>query len=130
MTELTVLPADLELLAKKCKSLISLKISDCDLSDLIVFFRMATSLQEFAGGHSLNKGFSISNVGESDDGLIRFALGCVKLLKLELRSCCFSERALAFAILQMPSLRYIWVQGYKPLKPFVTIMLMLGPSGT
>lgn len=50
MTELEVMPADLELLAKNCKSLISLKISDCDLSDLIGFFQFATSLEEFAGG--------------------------------------------------------------------------------
>ena len=50
MTELEVMPAELELLAKNCKSLISLKISDCDLSDLIGFFHSATSLEEFAGG--------------------------------------------------------------------------------
>ena len=50
MTELQVMPADLELLAKSCKSLISLKISDCDLSDLIGFFQFATALEEFAGG--------------------------------------------------------------------------------
>jgi coronatine-insensitive protein 1 len=56
MTELTVVPADLELLAKKCKSLISLKISDCDFSDLIGFFRMAASLQEFAGGAFIEQG--------------------------------------------------------------------------
>ncbi|KAL5203236.1 hypothetical protein ABZP36_014188 [Zizania latifolia] len=336
MTELTVLPADLELLAKKCKSLISLKISDCDLSDLIGFFRIATSLQEFAGGAFIEQGdlnkygnvkfpsrlcslgltymgtnempiifpFSeilkkldlqytflttedhcqliakcpnllvlavrnvigdrglgvvadtckklqrlrvergdddpglqeeqggisqvgltavavgcreleyiaayvsditngalesigtfcknlcdfrlvlldreeritelpldhgvrallrgctklrrfalylrpgglsdvglgyigqysgtiqymlLGNVGESDDGLIWFALGCVKLQKLELRSCCFSERALAFAILRMPSLRYIWVQGYKASQTGHDLMLMARP---
>jgi coronatine-insensitive protein 1 len=55
----------------------------------------------------------LGNVGETDDGLIRFALGCTKLQKLELRSCCFSEHALACAIIYIPSLRYIWVQGYK-----------------
>lgn len=44
------MPADLELLASRCKSLISLKISDCDLSDLIGFFQFATTLEEFAGG--------------------------------------------------------------------------------
>lgn len=49
LTYLRVEPADLELLARNCKSLISLKISDCDLSDLIGFFQTATSLQEFAG---------------------------------------------------------------------------------
>jgi coronatine-insensitive protein 1 len=51
MTDLTVMPADLELLAKNCKSLISLKIGgECDITDLIGFFRVATSLEEFAGG--------------------------------------------------------------------------------
>ncbi|KAJ4819624.1 Coronatine-insensitive protein 1 [Rhynchospora pubera] len=56
----------------------------------------------------------LGNVGESDMGLMRFAVGCKKLVKLELRSCCwFSEHALARAMLQLPSLRYVWVQGYK-----------------
>jgi coronatine-insensitive protein 1 len=50
MTELKVEPADLELLAKRCKSLISLKISECDLSDLIGFFQTSKALEEFAGG--------------------------------------------------------------------------------
>jgi coronatine-insensitive protein 1 len=50
MTELKVAPADLELLAKNCKSLISLKMSECDLSDLISFFQTANALQDFAGG--------------------------------------------------------------------------------
>ncbi|KAG8085766.1 hypothetical protein GUJ93_ZPchr0010g7223 [Zizania palustris] len=69
----------------------------------------------------------LGNVGETDDGLIRFALGCVNLRKLELRSCCFSERALALAILQMPSLRYIWVQGYKASQTGRDLMLMARP---
>jgi coronatine-insensitive protein 1 len=50
MTELKVEPADLELLAKNCKSLISLKIGECDLSDLIGFFQTSKALEEFAGG--------------------------------------------------------------------------------
>jgi len=50
MTELKVEPADLELLAKNCKSLISLKMSECDLSDLIGFLQTSKGLQEFAGG--------------------------------------------------------------------------------
>ncbi|XP_020571198.1 coronatine-insensitive protein homolog 1b [Phalaenopsis equestris] len=54
----------------------------------------------------------LGHVGESDEGLLRFARGCGKLQKLELRGCCFSERALALAVLQLPYLRYIWVQGY------------------
>ncbi|KAK8475840.1 hypothetical protein V6N13_122048 [Hibiscus sabdariffa] len=30
-----------------------------------------------------------------------------------MRGCCFSERSLAHAALQLPSLRYLWVQRYK-----------------
>jgi coronatine-insensitive protein 1 len=45
MTELKVEPADLELLAKNCKSLISLKIGECDLSDLIGFFSNLQSIR-------------------------------------------------------------------------------------
>ncbi|KAJ3668886.1 hypothetical protein LUZ60_010836 [Juncus effusus] len=69
----------------------------------------------FIGEYSGNiKYMLLGNVGDSDLGLMRFALGCKKLEKLELRSCCwFSERALAIAVLQMPCLRYVWVQGYK-----------------
>ncbi|CAN6354983.1 unnamed protein product [Urochloa humidicola] len=291
MTELEVMPSDLELLAKNCKSLISLKISDCDLSDMIGFFQFATALEEFAGGTFNEQGdlakygnvkfpsrlcslgltfmgtnempiifpFSgilkkldlqytflttedhcqliskcpnllvlavrnvigdrglgvvadtckklqrlriergddeggvqeeqggvsqedreeritelpldngvrallrgctklrrfalylrpgglsdvglgyigqcsgniqymlLGNVGETDDGLIRFALGCVNLRKLELRSCCFSERALALAMLHMRSLRYVWVQGYKASQTGRDLMLMVRP---
>ncbi|CAL9134898.1 unnamed protein product [Musa textilis] len=54
----------------------------------------------------------MGNVGESDRGMQLFSQGCPRLQKLELRSCCFSERALAMAALQLPSLRYLWVQGY------------------
>lgn len=51
-------------------------------------------------------------VGESDSGLLEFSRGCPRIQKLELRGCCFSERALALAVLRLSSLRYIWVQGY------------------
>ncbi|XP_052193627.1 coronatine-insensitive protein 1-like [Diospyros lotus] len=53
-------------------------------------------------------------VGESDVGLLEFSKGCPSLQKLEMRACCFSEHALAIAVLQLPSLRYLWVQGYRP----------------
>jgi coronatine-insensitive protein 1 len=69
----------------------------------------------------------LGNVGQTDDGLIRFAAGCRNLLKLELRSCCFSERALALAIRQMPSLRYVWVQGYRASQTGRDLMLMARP---
>ena len=41
---------DLELIARNCRSLVSVKISDCELLDLVGFFRAATALQEFGGG--------------------------------------------------------------------------------
>lgn len=41
---------DLERIVKRCKSLTSLKISDCDILSLARFLRAAPALQEFAGG--------------------------------------------------------------------------------
>ncbi|XP_038892168.1 coronatine-insensitive protein 1 [Benincasa hispida] len=52
-------------------------------------------------------------VGESDDGLLEFSRGCPSLQKLEVRGCCFSERALAKSVMRLTSLRYLWVQGYR-----------------
>ncbi|XP_051142672.1 coronatine-insensitive protein 1-like [Andrographis paniculata] len=52
-------------------------------------------------------------VGESDEGLIEFSKGCPSLQKLEMRGCCFSEQALATAVLGLKALRYLWVQGYR-----------------
>ncbi|KAK4480287.1 hypothetical protein RD792_013355 [Penstemon davidsonii] len=52
-------------------------------------------------------------VGESDAGLFEFSRGCPSLQKLEMRGCFFSERALALAVLELTSLRYLWVQGYR-----------------
>lgn len=51
MTDLTrVRPGDIELIARRCTSLAKVKISDCDLSHLVGFFRAAASLEEFSGG--------------------------------------------------------------------------------
>lgn len=69
----------------------------------------------------------LGHVGESDEGLLRFARGCSKLQKLELRGCCFSERALAFAVLHLPCLRYIWVQGYNASPDGRDLMVMDRP---
>ncbi|XWS07667.1 hypothetical protein CRYUN_Cryun41cG0009300 [Craigia yunnanensis] len=52
-------------------------------------------------------------VGESDAGILEFSKGCPSLQKLEMRGCCFSERALAVSVMQLTSLRYLWVQGYR-----------------
>lgn len=52
----------------------------------------------------------LGSVGDSDAGFLEFSKGCPNLQKLEMRGCCFSERALAVAVAQIPSLRYFWVQ--------------------
>lgn len=41
---------DLELIAKNCRNLVSVKIGDCEILDLVDFFRAAVSLEEFGGG--------------------------------------------------------------------------------
>ncbi|CAK7325811.1 unnamed protein product [Dovyalis caffra] len=55
----------------------------------------------------------LGSVGESDAGLLAFSRGCPSLQKLEMRACCFTESALARAAMQLTSLRYLWVHGYK-----------------
>ncbi|KAK8951201.1 Coronatine-insensitive protein 1 [Platanthera zijinensis] len=70
----------------------------------------------------------LGHVGESDEGLLSFARGCRKLQKLELRGCCFSERALALAALQLPCLRYLWVQGYNASQDGRNLMIMDRPN--
>lgn len=51
MTDLKkVKSEDIDLLARRCPSLTSVKISDCDISKLVEFFKNAASLEEFAGG--------------------------------------------------------------------------------
>ncbi|KAF7816355.1 coronatine-insensitive protein 1 [Senna tora] len=41
---------DLELIARNCPNLVSVKITDCEILDLVNFFRSATALEEFCGG--------------------------------------------------------------------------------
>lgn len=69
----------------------------------------------------------LGNVGESDQGLLQFSKGCPSLQKLELRGCFFTERALAIAALQLKSLRYLWVQGYKASPTGADLMAMIRP---
>lgn len=66
-------------------------------------------------------------VGESDEGLLEFSRGCPKLQKLEMRGCCFSERALATAVGQLTSLRYLWVQGYRSSESGRDLLAMARP---
>ncbi|XP_077238757.1 coronatine-insensitive protein 1-like [Tasmannia lanceolata] len=68
----------------------------------------------YIGRYSLNiRWMLLGYVGESDFGLLEFSRGCPSLERLEMRGCCFSEHSLAMAVMQLASLRYIWVQGYK-----------------
>ncbi|KAJ4977767.1 hypothetical protein NE237_008547 [Protea cynaroides] len=67
----------------------------------------------YVGQYSQNvRWMLLGYVGESDGGLLEFSRGCPNLQKLEMRGCCFSGQALALAVLQLTSLRYLWVQGY------------------
>ncbi|KAI3519809.1 hypothetical protein L1887_09025 [Cichorium endivia] len=69
---------------------------------------------EYIGQYSQHiRWMLLGYLGESDTGLLGFSRGCPSLQKLEVRGCCFSERALAIAALQLRSLRYLWVQGYR-----------------
>ncbi|CAI9091640.1 OLC1v1026713C1 [Oldenlandia corymbosa var. corymbosa] len=68
----------------------------------------------YIGQHSPNvRWMLLGYVGGSDAGLAEFSKGCPSLQKLEMRGCVFSERAIAQATLQLKSLRYLWVQGYR-----------------
>jgi coronatine-insensitive protein 1 len=54
----------------------------------------------YIGQYSQNvRWMLLGSVGESDAGLLEFSKGCPSLQKLEMRSCCFSERALAVAVI-------------------------------
>nr|WKY18099.1 coronatine-insensitive protein 1 [Lilium hybrid division VII] len=66
-------------------------------------------------------------VGESDLGLLQFSTGCPSLEKLELRGCCFTESALASAVLQLSSLKYLWVEGYNASITGVNLGAMVRP---
>lgn len=68
----------------------------------------------YVGQYSTNvRWMLLGYVGESDEGLLEFSKGCPSLQKLEMRGCCFTESALARAVMQLTSLRYLWVQGYR-----------------
>ncbi|KAK4778171.1 hypothetical protein SAY87_018358 [Trapa incisa] len=66
-------------------------------------------------------------VGQSDAGLIQLSRGCPSLQKLEMRGCCFSEHALAKAVMHLTSLRYFWVQGYRSSNAGRDLLAMVRP---
>jgi coronatine-insensitive protein 1 len=68
----------------------------------------------YIGKYSTNvRWMLLGFVGECDQGLLELSKGCSKLERLEMRGCCFTESAIAAAVLNLKSLKYIWVQGYK-----------------
>lgn len=82
----------------------------------------------YIGQYSTNvRWMLLGYVGESDAGLLRFSEGCPSLQKLELRGCCFSERALALAVMKLTSMRYIWVQGYNGSPNGTDLLAMVRP---
>ncbi|KAJ0465959.1 putative leucine-rich repeat domain superfamily, transport inhibitor response 1 [Helianthus annuus] len=53
---------DLELIAQRCKSLVSFKIGDSEILDLVGFFRSAVFLEEFSGGCFNNESEEYANL--------------------------------------------------------------------
>ncbi|GKC64164.1 leucine-rich repeat, cysteine-containing subtype protein [Tanacetum coccineum] len=60
-------------------------------------------------GHNLKRLY-LKCIGESDAGLVELSKGCQKLRSLRMKDCPFSEQAVATFMLNMHSLRYIYVQ--------------------
>lgn len=55
MTEFAkISPKDLETIARNCRSLVSVKVGDFEMLELVGFFKAAANLEEFCGG-SLNE---------------------------------------------------------------------------
>lgn len=83
----------------------------------------------YVGKYSPNiRWMLLGYVGGSDEGLLEFSKGCPSLQKLEVRGCCFSERALSLAALQLKSLRYLWVQGYQASQNGRDLLTMVRPN--
>ena len=49
----------------------------------------------------------------SDAGLVELSKWCPKLQKLEMSGCDFSQHAIATFVLNVTSLRYLWIQDYR-----------------
>lgn len=82
----------------------------------------------YVGQYSQNvRWMLLGCVGETDAGLLEFSRGCPSLQKLEMRGCSFSEHALATAVMQLTSLRYLWVQGYRASATGCDLLAMARP---
>ncbi|PWA83582.1 hypothetical protein CTI12_AA165930 [Artemisia annua] len=64
---------------------------------------------------------------DTDAGLLELSKGCPKLQKLEMSGCDFSQQALANFVLNVTSLRYLWVQDYYAFKNGHDIFAMVRP---
>ncbi|PWA95932.1 hypothetical protein CTI12_AA044690 [Artemisia annua] len=64
---------------------------------------------------------------DTDAGLLELSKGCPKLQKLEICGCDFSQLALANFVLNVTSLRYLWVQDYHAFKNGHDIFAMVRP---
>ncbi|GJX30555.1 coronatine-insensitive protein 1-like protein [Tanacetum coccineum] len=64
---------------------------------------------------------------DSDAGLLELSKWCLKLQKLEIRGCAFSQQALATFVLNVTSLRYLWVHDYQAFKNGHDIFAMVRP---
>lgn len=65
--------------------------------------------------------------GDSDAGLVELSKGCPKLQKVEMRGCAFSEQALVTFVLNVVSLKYLWIQGYRATENGSGILQMARP---
>lgn len=64
---------------------------------------------------------------ESDTGLVELSKGCPKLQKLEMSGCYFSQQALVTFVLNVTSLRYLWVEDYHAFKSGHDLFAMVRP---
>ncbi|GJZ95324.1 leucine-rich repeat, cysteine-containing subtype protein [Tanacetum coccineum] len=65
---------------------------------------------EYIGKYGHNLRFlSLTRTGKFDAGLVKLSEGCPKLKKLKLIDCPFSKQAVTSFVLNMPSLRYVWL---------------------
>ncbi|KAK1364973.1 Coronatine-insensitive protein 1 [Heracleum sosnowskyi] len=105
----------LECMGRHLKNLRDFRLVLLEQQDNIADLPLDYGVQALLRGqHSQNvRWMLLGYVGESDAGLLALSKGCPKLQRLEMRGCYFSESALATAVLQLPSLRYLWVQGYR-----------------
>nr|GFC06730.1 hypothetical protein [Tanacetum cinerariifolium] len=64
----------------------------------------------FIGKYGINlRSLSLACIGGSDEGLRALSKGCSGLRKFRMQGCDFSEQAITNFLLNVKSLRYLWV---------------------